>query len=816
MHYPILEHSYFIIKDSCMRFPKYIIFAFLVFFSIQVYSIERKKVLVLHSYHQGLKWTDNLNKGIREVMDSLGNKFELDYEYLDTKRNPSREYLNKIIELYDLKLQEEKYNAIIVCDNNALSFVKDHGRKYFSNTPIVFCGINHYHDDLIEGLTNITGVAEDVDWDGAIDLILRTRPNTKHLVVINDNKTTTAKLNKIIMLNLEEKYKSKMDFSYIEDESVDDIITDIQKIKGDTCILLLTFNKDKSGKFVSYQDNIDLFVPHSKVPVFITWAFLLSDGVLGGKVVSGRLHGKMAARMVQKIILGVPADSIPIYREPLDKYVVNYNEIKRFHIDEEVLPKGSLLLNTPKSYYGENKDWIHLLGGILFLSSWIIIILSRAIIRRIRAEKALIVEQNRLKISVRHERLLGLIGRLLNASEDFKNVLDDVLKLMTDELNVARISLYSLTDSGKSAVKINSRVSLKGKNIEDVDQVYFSEIDEIISRVKMNKSIVSRDLLNLTLKEQEYYRKRNIGALVVLPVMVENKVVGLMGFSQQNAHTWTRDEISVFFSTVNMIANTWERNSLMVDRIEAEQKNVEALRMLEESSRLASIGVMAAGITHEINQPLNSIKITADSVLFWQKRNPGQLPEMFTRKIQTISEGTTRIDSIIKHMRTFWEKPHVTEEETVDMVEGVNRSLSLVKRQVYDHSIEIVDNLSEKPVNVCANYIQFEQIVVNLIVNSIHSLDRVQKENKKIELNVYQDEKHGVLEIHDNGTGIKDSIREKIYDPLFTTKSHESGSGLGMAIVKTFIDRFQGEISDYNNEEGGASFVLRFMLTENR
>ena len=815
MHCYTLGLSYSLSKDSCMKYLKYIFFLLFLFASINAYSIERKKILVLHSYHQGLKWTENVNIGIREVMDSLGNKFELDYEYMDTKRNSSKEYLDKITELYDLKLQREKYDAIIVSDNNALSFVKENREKFFKNTPIVFCGINHFKDEMIEGLNNITGVAEEVDWDGAIDLILRTRPNTKHLVVINDDKTTTARLNKLTLLDLEKKYESKLQFTYFEDQTVDELEENVSNIKGDTCILLLTFNKDKKGRFISFQDNLDLFVPQSKVPVFITWAFLINDGVVGGKVVSGRLHGKMAATMIDQIVSGIPADSIPVYRKPLDKYVVNYNEIKRFGISEKLLPDKTLLVNAPQSFYSENKEWIHLIGGITFLAALIILVLSRAILRRIRAEKALIIEQNRLKISVKHERLIGLIGRLLNASEDFKSVLDDVLKLMTDELNVARISLFSLKDSTNTGVKIKSRISLKGKNIKDVNQFYFSEIDEIISRVKMNKSIVSRDLSNLTQKEQEYYSRRNIGAVVLLPVMVENEVVGLMGFAQNKAHSWTRDEISIFFSTVNMIANAWERNSLMNDRIEAEQKNVEALRMLEQSSRLASIGVMAAGITHEINQPLNTIKITADSVLFWQKRNPGQLPEMFTRKIQTISEGTSRIDSIIKHMRTFWEKPHISEEEIVDMVEGVNRSLSLVKRQVSDHSIELMDNLPKNAVNVYANYIQFEQIVVNLIVNSIHSLDKVQKENKKIKLNVYQDSKHGVLEIHDNGTGIESSIREKIYDPLFTTKGNESGSGLGMAIVKTFIDRFQGEISDYNNEDGGASFILRFKLKEN-
>ncbi|MGZ2370294.1 ABC transporter substrate binding protein [Ancylomarina sp. YFZ004] len=797
-----------------MKLIHYIALGCFLLLSLQSYSSERKKVLVLHSYHQGLQWTENVNSGIQKVMDSLGSEFELDYEYLDTKRNPSLEYLDKIIELYDLKLQKENYDAIIVSDNNALSFVKDHRKKYFQNTPIIFCGINHFKDELIRGLHNITGIAETVDLEGTVDLVLRTRPNTKHLLVINDNKTTTAKLNKQLMLALETKYKERLNFIYYEDQSIEDLVDNIQKVKGDTSILLLTFNKDKNGKFISFQDNLDILVSQSRVPVYIAWAFFISEGVLGGKVVSGKLHGQMAAKMVLKVISGTPADSIPIYREPLDEYVINYEDLKRFNINKTSLPPETFLVNEPQSFYSDNKEWLHIVFGILIIATIIIITLSRAILRRIRAEKALLREQGRLKISVMHERLLGKIGRLLNASEDFKNVLDDVLKLMADEMNVARVSLYSFNDSADAAVKINSRVLTKGDRIKDIDRFYFSEIENAINRVKMNLSVVSTDLSNLNEKEQAYYRKRNIEAVVLLPVVVENKVLGLMGFSQNEVHKWTRDEISIFFSTVNMIANAWERNALMNARLEAEQKNVEAMRMLEESSLLASIGVLSAGITHEINQPLNAIKISADSVLYWQKRNPGQLPEMFVRKINTISEETSRIDSIIKHMRTFYDKPNVVLNETIDMVEGVKRSLSLVKRQVCDHSIELINELPNASVQVCANYVQFEQIVVNLIVNAIHSLDKVQKANKKIKLLVYQDSAHGVLEIHDNGLGIEDDIREKIYDPLFTTKGSDEGSGLGMAIVKLFIDRFQGEISDYNNEDGGASFILRFKLQD--
>lgn len=787
---------------------------FFLFYSFLVYSGNRKKILVLHSYYQGLRWTDNVNLGIQSVLDSVGNKYDVDYEYLDTKRNPSPEYLEKLTELYELKLSKQKYDVIIVSDNNALSFVKKHGEKYFGQSPIVFCGINHFKDEMIDGMSNVTGIAEEVDWDGVIGLILTTRPNTRHLVVINDDKTTTAKLNKLLMLDLEKKYNKQIEFIYYEDQTLDELVGNVEKIRGDTSILLLTFNKDKHGNFISYQDNLENIIPVAKVPIYIAWAFYISDGVIGGKIVKGSYHGEMAARFAIKILNGVSPDSIAVYRKPLDQYIVNYNEIQRFNIDKNHLPKETFLRNAPKSFYSENKEWIHIVFGIVSLSTVIILVLARAIIRRIRAEKALIKEQERLKVAVKHERLLGIIGRLLNASADFKNVLDDVLKLMTDELNVARISMYSLHSDDDSAVKIRSRISTKGKNIKDVDQFYFTELKDIIERLQMNKSIVSNDLSNLGDKEREYYRKRNIKSVVILPVVVENKLVGLMGFSQNKQYNWTNDEISIFSSTVNMISNAWERNSLMEARIEAEQKNVEAMRLLEESSKMASIGVMAAGITHEINQPLNAIKITADSVLFWQKRHPDELPEMFTRKIKTISEGTERIDSIIKHMRKFWEKPLETSSESVNMHSAVMSALSLVKRQVYDHSIELITDLSDEEIKVHSNQVQFEQIIVNLVVNSIHSLDHVKKDKKWIRILLTKDVNHGIFEIHDNGTGIDEGIRDKIYDPLFTTKEPELGSGLGMAIVKSFIDRFNGEISNYNNADGGASFVVKFRLQQ--
>ncbi|MFA8433321.1 MAG: ABC transporter substrate binding protein [Marinifilaceae bacterium] len=798
-----------------MRCFRVVLLLIFLFHSMLSFASARKRILVLHSYHQGLQWTDNVNKGIQEVLESLVQVPEIDYEYLDTKRNPTEEYLQKLIELYDTKLDKRQYNAIIVSDNNALAFVRNHRKEYFQDIPVVFCGVNHFRPEMIKGMKAVTGVAEAVDLQGTVEMIHQTQPNIKSLVVVNDDKTTTALLNKQLIAQVEQNFKGQLDFHYYEDLFLEDLVSNVEKIRGDTAILLLTFNKDKSGKFVSFQENIDLLVPRSKVPVFIAWDFHMAEGVVGGKVVSGRLHGKAAAGMVVKILQGVQADSIPLMTEPLDYYLMNYQELQRFGIDEKKLPPHTILVNAPRSFYSENKKWIQLIFSILAVAGGIIIILSRAIIRRMHAEEALLVEQNHLEESVKHEQLMGKVARLLNSTNDFKNVLDEVLTLMTEELNVAKISLFSFSDQEETGIKIRSRISVKGQDIKDVNELYFSQIASVVDRIKNNQSLVSSDLSGLSDQEREYYHNRNIKAIVALPVRVENRIMGLMGFAQNDEYKWSRDEINIFRTTVNMLANAWERNALTDARLDAEQKNVEALRMLEESSRLASIGVMAAGITHEINQPLNAIKITADSVLFWQKRNPDVLPEMFTRKIKTISEGTARIDSIIKHMRTFWENPQTNSGEKVEMVDGVRRALSLVKRQVFDHSIELIEDLPDSEIVVEANYMQFEQIVINLLVNAIHSLDQVKKDKKIIRLEVFQKGQKGILKIHDNGTGIPEQLGDKIYDPFFSTKRPGDGTGLGMAIVKSFMDRFHAQIQNYNNREGGASFVLEFNCCSN-
>lgn len=247
-------------------------------------------------------------------------------------------------------------------------------------------------------------------------------------------------------------------------------------------------------------------------------------------------------------------------------------------------------------------------------------------------------------------------------------------------------------------------------------------------------------------------------------------------------------------------------------RQEAERKHVRAVKHAERSARLASIGVMAASITHEINQPLNAIKVTSDSIQYWYKRNPGSLPEPFTNQLNIISQSVQRIVEIIEHMRAFWVIPGSPKISEVNINQAVKNALSLTRQQLRAHGIQESIKMETESLMVKGNLVHFEQIIVNLIVNAIHALDEKRKEDKQIAINTFRDETFAVLVIRDNGPGLPTEDKSKLFDPFFSTKNSGEGMGLGLAIVKRYVDKYSGSVTASNHADGGAQFNIRFPL----
>ena len=225
--------------------------------------------------------------------------------------------------------------------------------------------------------------------------------------------------------------------------------------------------------------------------------------------------------------------------------------------------------------------------------------------------------------------------------------------------------------------------------------------------------------------------------------------------------------------------------------------------------RLTSLSAMSAGIVHEIAQPLNSIKVLVDGLLYYHNRD-FEIPsaEIF-EKLDEISVELHRIDEIIRHMRSFAKINANPRLEPCNLNDSIIRTLKLLNRQLEAHDIQVCTNLHPKLPQIYADPNRLDEIIINLLANAMQELDKVGYKHREISCSTWQDKYFVILEVSDNAAGIEESVIDSIFEPFITTKSVRQGMGLGLSVVHTIVTRLGGQISACNRDGGGASFTVR-------
>ena len=216
-----------------------------------------------------------------------------------------------------------------------------------------------------------------------------------------------------------------------------------------------------------------------------------------------------------------------------------------------------------------------------------------------------------------------------------------------------------------------------------------------------------------------------------------------------------------------------------LEQLVAEQtkKADEQRALAARAERLASLGTLAAGIAHEINQPLNALKVSVDGALYWKGQNRDISSDELFESFEFISEQANRIDNIIRHIRSLAKRENPSLRTTVRINEVIDSALSLIEKQITSHKIEIIKHFEVNLPLILAHSTQMEQVIINLIINAKNALDSLDRDGKRIEVWTTVQNDFCVLEIRDNGPGIPENMLEKIFDPFYTSKFGEEGMG---------------------------------------
>ena len=351
-------------------------------------SAQPRRILIVNSYHKEFEWTDAQIAGALEVLTSAIDDLELYVEYLDTKRIVFEgEYINLLSRMFRLKYKDVMLDAIITTDDNALRMVMKLHEDVFRGVPVVFCGVNDYHPSLLAGRDQFTGLVEVLDIKPTIDLAMKLHPETRKVFVIVDD-TPTGMGQRRAVAAVAAQYKD-LHFEYLKGEDLthDELLAKLAKLDSDSIVLLTVWLRDKTGAFLAPETEGPRISESSTVPVYGIIDMYLGKGIVGGKVLNSRPHGRMAAEIVVRILNGERPTDIPVVIESVNPYMFDSRQLSRWDIREHDLPEGSTILYRPFSFYGEYRNLIWRVIAAFAALVLLLLLLTANVIRRKRNEE---------------------------------------------------------------------------------------------------------------------------------------------------------------------------------------------------------------------------------------------------------------------------------------------------------------------------------------------------------------------------------------------------------------------------------------------
>ncbi|HKK80602.1 MAG TPA: PAS domain S-box protein, partial [Prolixibacteraceae bacterium] len=364
---------------------------------------------------------------------------------------------------------------------NALWFILQYHKEVFGEVPVSFCGINNYKKSLIKEKQHYTGLVEVLDVKPTIDLALNLHPETQKIVVIVDSTPTGLGQKKDIAAVAQ--HYGNVKFEYIEgkDTSHSELLEKLRSLSQDTIVLLSVWLRDKNNVYLSPNEGGRLMSANAPVPIYGIIDMYYGYGIVGGKLLNSRTHGRIAAETAFRIINGEKPANIPVIFKSTNPYMFDYKQLERWKINSADLPQDSIIINKPVSLYKAYKRLIWIVIGAFTFLIFIVLLLSMKILSRKKIEKTLreSAERHRNIIQTAMDGfwLVDQEGRLLEVNKAYCRMSGynekELLKLSISELEASETPEEIAVNIQKFAAQGNTRIERKHRrkngNVFDIE-----------------------------------------------------------------------------------------------------------------------------------------------------------------------------------------------------------------------------------------------------------------------------------------------------------------------------------------------------------
>jgi PAS domain S-box-containing protein len=840
-------------------------FAICLLFCSSLWAAEPHRVLFISAYHPAFPTFCPQVEGIKSAFDE--KPILLDIEFMDTKRFPGRETFETFHRALTAKLSRIRpYDAIIVGDDNALSFVLEHQGELFPEEPIVFLGVNNV-DLALEQNANpfITGVVETVSMKETLEVMLKLHPDARRVVALVDDLPSGQGDLKTFFLYREEF--ALVDFSELSlsELSFESFAKKLQALGNRDIVLLLSAYRDKNGKTLLFRDSLELIKKNLSRPLYHLWFHGMGQGVLGGKLISHRQQGKTAAEMVLEILEGRPVGNISVSHESPNRYIFDFKEMARFGIEYSSLPSDSQIYNEPQSFYRQHKGVIWMVVGIFFGYTLLLLGMWLTIQRRKRAEEALHASENRYRAIVEDQTEL-ICRNLPDFTITFVNeAYCRYFNKRRDELigksfltrisgtDRATVEDYFATLNKNNPVASHEHSVTMPKGEEHwhlwTNRAIFDEAGEVVEFQGVGRDITeekrAEEALQKALTKAEEARTK-IEAILqsvadgLIFTDMDNRII-LMSASAETILDRKSSEVFLssmeeaiadknFREQISAIQGDVKKEAVM--ELELPAGNQEPGRVIQAKSSLvrgpdgSKSGVITllhdvsrereldriksefiSTAAHELRTPLTSIRGYSQFLLAEKGLDNEQQMEFLT----IINEKTMVLEKIINDLLDLnrIESGRVihVEKDWCDLGSVLAELVGQYRKEYQTHRFETI--LPENPVELLVDKGKIVQVMENLLINAV----KFSHAGSLIQVSCEMPVNEVRISVKDEGIGMTPAQVERVFDKFYRADSSltaKEGLGLGMAIVKNIIEAHSGKI--WVKSEPGQGTTVSFSL----
>lgn len=481
----------------------------------------------------------------------------------------------------------------------------------------------------------------------------------------------------------------------------------------------------------------------------------------------------------------------------------------------------SLVLGVPFALaFGWRENLIKLLG----LNWWIIPLLASTFLATLgpfiylyidkKAENKLLKEQRA------YQNILRSASGGMIRIKDLSRLLNLVVHVITKTVKIKHASIYLLdTENNKYILHASRGI---GKEIEK--GFFIDTGSPLVWQLTSNQAPVVTEEIVMKMQDEPYSPALSrlieqliaIKAALVVPSFVEDKLIGLLVLGEKlSRKLYSQDDLNVFSVLANQAALAIE-NAQFYDEVKRTHEQ------LFQAEKLATIGTMADGLSHQINNRFHALSLIAGDSLDILKNVDVSLCSGETREVmnelknslEKIQNNVLQGGEIVKGLLKY-SRPGDSGFEAIDFKDVFKGALDMVQYKIKLNEIDLIQNFSDALPKIYGNLAQLQEVFFNLIDNAYDAIKERQsllKEKSyrgKIELMTAC--VNGSLEITlvDNGIGIKDADKKKLFAPFFTTKAtSRKGTGLGLYVIEKIIGSHNGKINISSTYQSGTRFVI--------